>query len=47
MMDANFFSAYEALKALSADGKKQEKALEWLYRFQVPAFKRYFVFKGL
>jgi DNA-directed RNA polymerase specialized sigma24 family protein len=46
-MNENSYSVYEALKALSTEGKKQEKALEWLYRFQVPAFKRYLIFKGL
>lgn len=46
-MDANSFSPYEAVKAFSAERKMQEKALEWLYRFQVPSYKRYFLFKGL
>lgn len=46
-MDENSYSVYEALKALTAEGRKQEKALEWLYRFQIPAFKRYLMFKGL
>ena len=46
-MNADSFSTKDALKAVAGSGIKQEKALEWLYRYQVPTFKRFFIYRGL